>query len=69
MTPGVNLKTNEEVAIKLVSKVTQEPIKARHPQLYYEAKLYKYFNGESKIASIQRVCREYTGMALKETTM
>ena len=30
---GVNLKTNEEIAIKL------EPTHSRHPQLFYESKL------------------------------
>jgi casein kinase 1 len=31
---GINLKTNLEVAIKL------EPVTTKHPQLFYEAKLY-----------------------------
>ena len=31
---GVNTKTNEDVAIKL------EPIKSKHPQLFFESKLY-----------------------------
>jgi len=31
---GINLKTNEQYAIKL------EPISTKHPQLSYEAKLY-----------------------------
>ena len=34
---GINLKTNEQYAIKL------EPISTKHPQLSYEAKLYSYF--------------------------
>lgn len=33
---GINLKTNEEVAIKL------ENTNTKHPQLFYEAKLYQY---------------------------
>ena len=33
---GINLKTNEEVAIKL------EHTNTKHPQLFYEAKLYQY---------------------------
>eukprot|EP00347_Sterkiella_histriomuscorum_P003032 403365855 len=36
---GINLKTGEECAIKL------EPAKTKYPQLYYEAKLYKIFDG------------------------
>ena len=36
---GTNLKTGEEVAVKL------EPAKSKFQQLYYEAKLYKIFNG------------------------
>eukprot|EP01023_Acetabularia_acetabulum_P026311 TRINITY_DN25029_c0_g1_i2.p1 TRINITY_DN25029_c0_g1~~TRINITY_DN25029_c0_g1_i2.p1 ORF type:complete len:347 (+),score=33.06 TRINITY_DN25029_c0_g1_i2:49-1089(+) len=36
---GTNIQTGEEVAIKL------ELIKSRHPQLLYEAKLYKYLQG------------------------
>lgn len=31
---GINVKNNFEVAIKL------EPAKTKHPQLFYEAKLY-----------------------------
>ena len=33
------MKTGEECAVKL------EPGKTKFPQLYYEAKLYKIFNG------------------------
>ena len=36
---GTNLQTGEEVGIKL------ESIKARHPQLLYESKLYKILQG------------------------
>ena len=39
---GVNLKLNEEVAIKL------ESTKSRHPQLFYEGKLYMALQGGSK---------------------
>uniref|UniRef100_A0A0A9XVS2 Casein kinase I n=1 Tax=Lygus hesperus TaxID=30085 RepID=A0A0A9XVS2_LYGHE len=39
---GVSIHTNEEVAIK------REPISSKHPQIAYEAKLYKHFNGRSK---------------------
>eukprot|EP00742_Colponemidia_sp_Colp-10_P000389 GILJ01000426.1.p1 GENE.GILJ01000426.1~~GILJ01000426.1.p1 ORF type:complete len:421 (+),score=64.69 GILJ01000426.1:102-1364(+) len=36
---GTNITTGEEVAIKL------ESVKTKHPQLLYESKLYKYFQG------------------------
>ena len=36
---GVNVKLGDDVAIKL------EPIKARHPQLFYESKLYMALQG------------------------
>lgn len=36
---GTNLITGEEVAIKL------ESVKAKHPQLEYEAKVYKALSG------------------------
>jgi len=36
---GTNVITNEEVAVKL------EPVKARHPQLEYEARVYKVLAG------------------------
>ena len=39
---GVNLTTGEEVAIKL------ESVKARHPQLEYESKVYRHLSGGSK---------------------
>ncbi len=32
---GTNIRTNEEVAIKL------EPVRTKHPQLLYETKLYR----------------------------
>jgi serine/threonine protein kinase len=43
---GVNLKLNEEVAIKL------ESTKSRHPQLFYEGKLYMALQGGSKLLNI-----------------
>jgi len=43
---GVNLRTGEEVAIKL------EPLKSRHPQLLYEAKIYKNLAGSVGIPSV-----------------
>jgi len=36
---GTNITNNEEVAIKL------EPVKTKHPQLFYESKLYKILSG------------------------
>jgi len=36
---GTNITNNEEVAIKL------EPVKTKHPQLFYESKLYKVLSG------------------------
>ena len=39
---GTNIRTNEEVAIKL------EPVRTKHPQLLYETKIYKILNGGGK---------------------
>ncbi len=36
---GTNVKLNEDVAIKL------EPIRAKHPQLFYESKIYMTLQG------------------------
>lgn len=65
---GVNIKTNEEVAIKL------EPIAALRPQLQYEAKIYQRMQGNRKFYYInlwfnffcQLVYLLFTGMGLKE---
>lgn len=35
---GININTNEEVAVKL------ESMKTKHPQLIYESKIYRYLN-------------------------
>ncbi len=43
---GYNMKVNEEVAIKLESN------SAKHPQLFYEAKLYMNFQGGVGIPNI-----------------
>jgi serine/threonine protein kinase len=43
---GINLKLKEEVAIKL------EPSKAKHPQLFYESKLYMSFQGGTGVPNI-----------------
>ena len=40
---GINLKTNEEVAIKL------EHTNTKHPQLFYEAKLYQYLLHDNSV--------------------
>ena len=39
---GIHVSSGEEVAVKL------EPAKTKFPQLYYEAKLYKIYNGAGK---------------------
>ncbi|KAI8472589.1 MAG: casein kinase I isoform delta-like protein [Monoraphidium minutum] len=44
---GTNLQTGEEVGIKL------ESIKARHPQLLYESKLYKILQGGAGIPNLR----------------
>ena len=36
---GTNIRTNEEVALKL------EPVRTKHPQLLYETKLYRILQG------------------------
>jgi len=56
----VNLRSGEEVAIKL------EPLKSRHPQLLYEAKIYKGLAGSVGIPSIHwyGVQDAYTVMVL-----
>jgi len=43
---GVNIQTNEEVAIKL------ENVRSRHPQLMYESKLYRILQGGIGIPNI-----------------
>ncbi|KRW98107.1 Protein kinase-like domain [Pseudocohnilembus persalinus] len=40
---GINVKTNMEVAIKL------EPSSTKHPQLFYECKLYQYLLNDSSV--------------------
>jgi casein kinase 1 len=42
---AVNIKNNKEVAVKLESSNT------RHPQLFYEAKLYNYLNSSEGVTS------------------
>ncbi|CAA6672813.1 unnamed protein product [Spirodela intermedia] len=44
---GTNIQTNEEVAIKL------ESVKTKHPQLQYEAKLYKILQGGTGIPNVR----------------
>lgn len=43
---AVDLQTGDEVAVKL------EPTKTKFPQLYYEAKLYKIFDGAGKSSKL-----------------
>jgi len=40
---GINVKTNIEVAVKL------EPVNTKHPQVFYEAKLYQYLLSDSSV--------------------
>ena len=40
---GTNVKLGEDVAIKL------EPIRAKHPQLFYESKIYMTLQGGGKL--------------------
>jgi serine/threonine protein kinase len=44
---GVNVQTGEEVAVKL------EPLRARHPQLHYESKLYMLLQGGTGIPHLK----------------
>ncbi|CAM0945190.1 unnamed protein product [Alopecurus aequalis] len=44
---GVNIQSNEEVAIKL------ESVKSRHPQLHYESKLYMLLQGGTGIPHLK----------------
>ncbi|WOG94165.1 hypothetical protein DCAR_0313458 [Daucus carota subsp. sativus] len=44
---GTNMRTNEEVAIKL------ESVKTKHPQLLYESKLYAHLHGGTGIPDIK----------------
>ena len=67
---GTNLKSGEECAIKL------EPGKTKFPQLYYEAKLYKIFNGAGKFPIksfhqfiLQLACLKCTSLDKRETIM
>ncbi|KAJ8560114.1 hypothetical protein K7X08_004172 [Anisodus acutangulus] len=46
---GGNVQTNEEVAIKL------ENVKTKHPQLLYEAKLYKILQGGTGVPNLKWV--------------
>ena len=43
---GDNITTGEEVGIKL------EEIRTRHPQLFYESKIYRYLQGGAGIPNI-----------------
>lgn len=43
---GTNIRTNEEVAIKL------EPVRTKHPQLLYETKLYRILQGGVGIPNV-----------------
>ncbi|XP_019198821.1 PREDICTED: casein kinase 1-like protein 2 isoform X2 [Ipomoea nil] len=57
---GTNIQTNEEVAIKL------ENVKTKHPQLLYEAKLYKLLQGGTGIPNVKwyGVEGDYNGLVI-----
>ncbi|KAL6522761.1 Casein kinase 1-like protein 11 [Orobanche hederae] len=44
---GVNIQSGEEVAVKM------EPVKTKHPQLYYESKLYMLLQGGTGIPHLK----------------
>ena len=58
---GINISSGEEVAVKL------ESIKARHPQLLYESKLYKILQGGAGIPHVRWFgqVREYNAMIME----
>jgi hypothetical protein len=47
---GINITNGEEVAVKL------ESVKARHPQLLYESKLYKILQVGYAGTAVQQCC-------------
>ncbi|XP_047310399.1 casein kinase 1-like protein 2 isoform X2 [Impatiens glandulifera] len=57
---GTDIRTNEDVAIKL------ENVKTKHPQLHYETKLYRALQGGTGIPSVKwyGVEGEYNGMVM-----
>ncbi|AQK44846.1 Putative casein kinase family protein [Zea mays] len=57
---GVNMQSDEEVAVKL------ESVKSRHPQLHYESKLYMLLQGGTGIPHLKwfGVEREYNVMVI-----
>ncbi|XP_051127181.1 casein kinase 1-like protein 10 [Andrographis paniculata] len=57
---GINIQTGEEVAVKL------EPVKTKHPQLYYESKLYMLLQGGTGVPQLKwfGVDGEYNAMVI-----
>ncbi|KAL1212893.1 Casein kinase 1-like protein 10 [Cardamine amara subsp. amara] len=57
---GINVQTGEEVALKL------EPVKTKHPQLYYESKVYMLLQGGTGVPHLKwfGVEGEYNCMAI-----
>ena len=49
---GINIKTNDEVAIKM------EPTKSKHPQLAYESKILKYLQGGVGVPNVYYYCNK-----------
>lgn len=58
---GINVANGEEVAVKL------EPLKARHPQLLYESKLYKLLQGGVGIPHVRWFgqVRDYNALVME----
>ena len=58
---AINISNGEEVAVKL------EPVKARHPQLLYESKLYKILQGGAGIPHIRWFgpAKDYNAMVME----
>ena len=55
---GINITNGEEVAVKL------ESIKARHPQLLYESKLYKILQVKTKKKTLGKIINRSAGLSL-----
>jgi len=56
---GINVTNGEEIAVKL------EAVKARHPQLLYESKLYKILQGGTGIPH-QRYRRQFNPQSVQD---
>ena len=55
---GINTKLNQEIAVKLVYYLMKkEPMRASHPQVFSESKLYSMLQGGGK--NILNILRGY----------